>query len=226
MNLSKSFEFFNPSDVKGWVHLIGCGSVGSTVAELLARFGLMKFVLYDFDTVEPHNVVNQMFTTKHFFRPKTECVKEIIQEINPDAWVKIESEGWTGQDLDGYIFLGVDNIDIRKKICMANRFNPAVKAVFDFRTGLTDAQHYAADWADPASKKALIDTMNFTHEEAQLNAQMSACNVSMCVAPTVRMIANVGVANFVNFVKEGKLYNQIPIDAFRFEVDAIGLTGE
>lgn len=36
MNLAKSLDVFSPHDVKGHIHIIGCGSVGSTIAELLA----------------------------------------------------------------------------------------------------------------------------------------------------------------------------------------------
>ena len=42
LNLSKSYDFFKPEAVRERIHIIGCGSVGSTVAELLARFGLTK----------------------------------------------------------------------------------------------------------------------------------------------------------------------------------------
>lgn len=222
MNLSKSFEFFNPNTLNSRIHIIGCGSVGSTVAELLARFGIDNFVLYDFDIVEPHNIVNQMFTTKHLYRTKVECLSEMLKEINPEVKIRVEPEGWTDQQLDGYVFLAVDNIELRKKIAEENKYNSYIKAMFDFRTGLTDAQHYAADWSDMRSKKAFIDTMQFTHEEAKADEHLSACQVSMCVAPTVRMIANVGVTNFINFVKGEHLYRQIPIDAFQFAVDPIG----
>lgn len=222
MNLSKSYEFFDPGKVDCPVHIIGCGSIGSTVAELLARFGIVKFVLYDFDIVEPHNIVNQMFTTKHLYRQKTECVKEMLLDINPEANIRIEPEGYTDQVLDGYVFLAVDDIELRRKIAEDNKYNSYIKAMFDFRTGLTDAQHFAADWSDMKSKKAFIDSMNFTHEEARLTTQYSACNVSLCVAPTVRIVSNVGVVNFINFVKGEHLYKQIPIDAFGFEITAIG----
>ena len=224
MNLSKSFEFFDPGSCKERIHIIGCGSVGSTVAELLARFGLTKFVLYDFDIVKPHNLVNQMFTTHHIGAPKVEALKEMLCEINPEISnsIKLKEKGWTDEQLDGYVFLAVDNIDLRRKIVEENMYNTFVKGMFDFRTGLTDAQHFAADWSDIRSKKALLETMKFSHEEAKLTQQMSACNVSLCVAPTVRMIANVGVVNFINFVKGNHLYKQIPIDAFNFQVEPIG----
>lgn len=222
LNLSKSFEFFDPDKCKDRIHVIGCGSVGSTVLELLARFGLTKFSVYDFDVVEPHNLVNQMFTQRHIEMPKVEAVKEILQEINPEVKVKTYPEGWTGQPLDGYVFLAVDNIEVRRKIAEENKYNDFIKAMFDFRTGLTDAQHYAADWSDIKSRKAFIDTMNFTHEDAKLNSPVSACNVSLCVAPTVRMVCNVGVVNFINFVKGEHLYKSIPVEAFKFMVEPIG----
>lgn len=226
MNLSKSFEFFDPGKCKDYIHIIGCGSVGSSVVELLARFGLTKFKLYDFDIVKPHNLVNQMFTTKHIGAPKVEAVKEMLLEINPEIGeqIRLKPKGWREEQdpLDGYVFLAVDNIDLRRKIVEENMHNTYIKGMFDFRTGLTDAQHYAADWSDIKSRKAFLETMKFSHEEAKLTQQMSACNVSLCVAPTVRMIANVGVVNFINFIKGGHLYKQIPIDAFSFQVEPIG----
>ena len=222
MNLSKSFEFFDPDKIKDRIHIIGCGSVGSTVAELLARFGLTKISLYDFDIVEAHNIVNQMFTYKHIGMPKVEAVKDILTEINPEIDVKLYPKGWTDQPLEGYVFLAVDNIEIRKKIVKENLYNDFIKAIFDFRTGLTEAEHFAADWSDFKSRKDFLNTMNFTNEDAKKNVPMSACNVALCVAPTVRMVCNVGVANFINFAKGEHLYKLIPVDAFKFTVEPVG----
>ena len=114
MNLSKSIEFFNPTKVKERVHIIGCGAAGSTIAELLARAGLSKVTLYDFDKVEPHNIANQMFKDSDIGRNKAEAVKDMMVDINPDAnGIEVVREGYTNQRLSGYIFLMVDNIDLR-----------------------------------------------------------------------------------------------------------------
>jgi len=222
LNLSKSYEFFNPDKCKEMIHIIGCGSVGSTVAELLARFGLTKISLYDFDTVEPHNIVNQMFVHRQIGMPKVEAVREILLDINPEMNVKMYTKGWNGEPLDGYVFLAVDNIELRAKIVKENLYNDFIKAFFDFRTGLTNADHFAADWSEFKSRKNFLNTMNFTHEEAKQNTPVSACNVALCVAPTVRMVCNVGIANFINFVKGEHLHKLIPIDAFSFSVEPVG----
>lgn len=220
MNLAKSFEFFNPYDCKGRIQIIGCGSVGSTVAELLARFGLTEFNLYDFDHVEEHNLVNQMFVVKDVGRPKVQAVYEHLLEINPEIKesARLFPDGYTGQKLSGYVFLCVDNIDLRRKIVKDNQYNANIKAMFDFRTALTTGQHYAANWQDDIQIKNLLDTMDFTHEEAEKNVPVSACHVSLCVAPTVRLVSMVGVTNFINFIKDGHLENNILTDPFSFNI--------
>ena len=224
MDLSKSYEFFQPEMCKDRIHIIGCGSVGSTVAELLARFGLTEISLYDFDDVEPKNIVNQMFTQNDINRRKVDAVADIICRINPEAKdkLKLYPDGWKGQKLNGHVFLCVDNIETRKEIVKQNMLNPFVKSMYDFRTRLTDAQHYAADWGSKKSKDAFLASMDFTHDEAMEATPMSACHVTLSVAPTVRMVCNVGVTNFINFIKDGKLHPLILVDAFSFQVDAIG----
>lgn len=220
MNLAKSFEFFDPETCKGRIHIIGCGSVGSTVAEMLARFGLTKFSLYDFDRVEEHNLVNQMFSKHQVGMQKTDAVTENLLDINPEIKedLKLFPEGYTGQKLSGYVFLCVDNIDLRRKIVTDNRYNQNIKAMFDFRTALTTGQHYAADWNSDKQINALLDTMDFSHEEAEKNVPVSACHISLCVAPTVRLVSMVGVTNFINFVKDNKLENNILTDPFNFNI--------
>jgi molybdopterin/thiamine biosynthesis adenylyltransferase len=222
LNLSKSYDFFKPEDCKERIHIIGCGSVGSTVAELLARFGLTKLTLYDFDSVEPKNLANQMFRQEHIGLPKVEALSGMIAEINPESKqnMRIELEGFSNQKLSGYVFLCVDNIELRREIAESNRNNPYIKSMFDFRTRLTDAQHYSAEWNDMKMVRDFINSMNFTHEEAKEETPVSACNVTLSVAPTIRMISSLGVANFVNFVRGERLRKFIQIDSFGFVLDA------
>lgn len=223
MNLVKSQDYFDPLKVTNRCHIIGCGSVGSTVAELLIRLGLTKISLYDFDVVSAHNLANQMFTNADIKRLKTEAVRDMLLAINPEAKndIKIYNSGWTDKTkLDGYVFLCVDNIDLRRMIVTKNKPNMSIKAMFDFRTRLEDAQHYAADWKDAKSVDNLIKSMAFSHEEAQESTPMTACHVEMGVAPTVRIICSCGVSNFMNFVRKDELKKIITIDAFNFEIDA------
>ena len=78
-------------------------------------------------------------------------------------------------------------------------------ACFDIRTGLYDAQIYAADWAVVAEIKNLLRTMNFSHEEAQAETPVSACGDTLGVADTVRLATTVCVMNFKRFLTTGKV---------------------
>lgn len=220
MDLSKSFEFFDPTSVDAKIHIIGCGSVGSSLAEMLARLGLANFVLYDFDTVEAHNLANQQFTVKDIGRPKVEATADIITSINPEAAPTIQlcPEGYNGQRLTGYVFLAVDNIDLRREICEKNKMNRAIKAVFDFRTRLVDAQHYAADWRDMRQINNIIASMQFSHEEAHEATPKTACGRELGVAATVRTVVCLGVSNFINFIKGSKLKNIIVCNPFEADI--------
>lgn len=222
MDLSKSYEYFQPEKRDDRIHIIGCGSVGSTVAYMLARTGVTNFTLWDFDIVEPHNLANQMFRQKDIHKPKVEALLDIICEINPDIadCAKLKPEGWKGQQLSGYVFLCVDNIDLRREIVEKHFDNPYVKAMFDFRTRLEDAQHYAADWSDYKMKKDFLNSMNFSHDEAKEETPVSACNVTLSVCPTVLVICARGVANFMNFWNGKGIKKLILDDAFHFVCDA------
>lgn len=223
MDLAKSYEFFKPDMLESRVHIIGCGAIGSTIAENLVRFGITKITLYDFDNVEPHNIANQMFRHTDIGKSKVDALAEYLVEINPDcaADLKLVKEGWTGQRLSGYVFLAVDNIDLRREIATSCKENTFVKGMFDFRMRLTDAQHYAADWGDKKMVESFIDSMSFSHDEAKEATPVSACNITLSVVPTVRTIVAFGVANFINFVKGEKIHKMIIVDAFCFDVIAV-----
>ena len=203
MNLAKSYEVFQPEKVTDRIHIIGCGAGGSTVAELLARYGLTKITLYDDDEVDSHNIANQMFRARDIGRPKVEALADIICEINPDARKDLElhEERYEDQHLDGYVFLCVDRIETRKEIVQRHRHNGNIKAMFEFRNRLYDAQHRAADWSRPEQIKNSLKSMQFSHEDAMKDTPVNACNLPLSVAPTLRIISSYGVANFTNFVK-------------------------
>ena len=222
LDLSKSYEYFQPEKQKTRIHIVGCGSVGATVAENLARCGITNMTLWDFDRVEPHNLANQIFRQQDIGNLKVDALLDILKEINPDIEndIELKPDGWVGNQMSGYIFLCVDNIELRRKIVEEHMDNPYIKAMFDFRTRLEDAQHYAADWSDFKMKQDFLNSMNFSHEEAKKETPISACNVTLSVCPTVRIICAYGVANFMNFWNEKPLKKLILVNAFNPMVDA------
>lgn len=221
MDLRKSYEFFQPNKDTTVIHIIGCGSVGSTIAENLARCGVTKMYLWDFDKVEAHNIVNQMFRHKDIGKKKTDALKEILLDINPSIGktLTLKEDGWQGEVLTGYVFLCVDNIDLRREIVEANYDNSYVKAMFDVRTRMTDAQMYAADWFNLDMKKSLLKSMQFTHEEAMAETPVGACGSTLGIATTVRLICGLCVNNYIKLVKKEPIWKFCQIDGFKGIID-------
>lgn len=216
MDLSKSYEFFQPEKDDARIHIVGCGSVGSTIAENIARCGVTKMTLWDFDKVEPHNIVNQMFDQRHIGMLKVEALKDILIDINPEIKdeIEVKPDGWKGKLLSGYVFLAVDSIDLRREFVQKHMDSPYVKAMFDVRTMLTGAQHYAADWSDYKMKQTFLASMQFSHEEAAEEVQVSACGVVLGVVTTVRLISAMAVNNYIRFAKGEGIWKFVQIDGF------------
>lgn len=215
----KQGDYFQPmDDLKAPVHIIGVGAIGSTLANMLVRMGVQHLHLYDMDIVEMKNICNQEYFENFIGTPKVEALYYILNTINPNVQLTIHKDGWKpGTRMSGYIFICVDNIDLRREIVEDNLINKYIKAMFDFRMRLTDAQHYAADFKN---LNYLLKTMQFTHEEAKAETPVSACGTDLNIITTVRTICSLGLSNFINFVKENKLKKMIVVDLKEFMIDA------
>jgi molybdopterin/thiamine biosynthesis adenylyltransferase len=70
--------------------IVGCGGIGGTVAIILARSGIEKFILIEFDTYDTTNINRQISCFADTIgRNKAEVVGEDIRRINPNAEVEI-----------------------------------------------------------------------------------------------------------------------------------------
>ena len=222
MDLNKSLEFFDPKKVKDRCHIIGCGSIGGNVVELLVRYGITDIVLWDFDDVEPHNLANQIYTEEDIGQPKTVALHKYLSKINPVCKKSIKSKyKYKGIPLEGYIFMCVDSVEVRKQIVEANWYNPYVKAVFDFRTTLLEGQTYFADWTNIKQKESLKESLNFTHEEAKANTPVSACGFELSVSPVVKICSIMGIVNFTNYINEQPTKHAIICDPYSYDFIAM-----
>jgi molybdopterin/thiamine biosynthesis adenylyltransferase len=225
MNKAKVLEYFDATEIKAPIHIIGCGAIGSHIAEQLTRMGCENIHLWDFDTVSAHNITNQMFIEADIDQPKVLSVYSMMGEINSEVYnnpkfVTIHNEGWKGETLTGYVFLCVDNIDLRREIVKVNQYNPNCIAFFDFRMRLTDAQHYMAVRNDVDSVKKLLASMDFSHDEAKEATPKSACNVELSVVYTVKCITALGISNFVRLILGKSTKEVILVDLNLLTLDA------
>jgi hypothetical protein len=217
MNLVKHIDFFDPNEVNSTVHIIGVGAIGSHLAIMLAKLGIGKFTLYDFDKVESKNVTNQAFVEADIGELKVQVIKKRILAINPQAKVRVKTEGWNSNPLSGYVFLAVDSIELRHRIIKENKFNNNILGMFDTRMGLTEGQSFGADWTKLNHRQNLLDGTDFTDEEAKKNQPVSACNSPLSVITLVWSITSATVSNFINLIKKEKFKTVIILDIHEHE---------
>lgn len=90
------------------VAIPGCGGVGGLYALMLARAGVGKFHLADFDAFEIENHNRQFGSgVATLGQPKVTVSKAQILDINPTADVTVFDEGVTSENLDHFLN-GVD----------------------------------------------------------------------------------------------------------------------
>jgi len=70
------------------VGVAGLGGLGSAVAIALARIGVGRLVLADFDVVEPSNLNRQHYFVEQIGRPKAEALAETLARVNPAVTIE------------------------------------------------------------------------------------------------------------------------------------------
>lgn len=90
------------------VAIAGCGGVGSIYATTLARLGIGKFHLADFDTYDVVNFNRQVGATMSTLdQPKADVMERMVHDINPEAEIVVFRDGVTADNMDQFL-AGVD----------------------------------------------------------------------------------------------------------------------
>lgn len=90
------------------VVVAGCGAIGSWVANILARMGILRFRLIDKDKVEVWNVATQSFTPRNLGQTKVHAVRQQIYRISRDSRTEVHAVELTGRNAKNLL----DNADL------------------------------------------------------------------------------------------------------------------
>src|SRR3989338_7578882 len=114
---------------KSLVTIVGCGAIGSSAGEYLARAGV-NLRLIDRDIVEMSNLHRQLFREEDVGRPKAEALKERLEEANSEVRIEAVSDDLNASNIEKYlknsslVIDGTDNIETRFLIndfCLKNK---------------------------------------------------------------------------------------------------------
>ena len=86
------------------VTIVGVGGVGGYVALMLARAGVKRFKLIDYDKISSSNINRQVVaTTSSIGLNKVDIMKEIILSINDEAEVAVINDKLSENNVSKYI---------------------------------------------------------------------------------------------------------------------------
>lgn len=89
------------------VSIVGCGSFGSALADMLVRAGLGSLALIDPEPLSIENVGRHVLTAKDIGRAKVEALAQRLLDINPELEVAARQERF--RDADGLLICCVDS---------------------------------------------------------------------------------------------------------------------
>ncbi|MCL5227406.1 HesA/MoeB/ThiF family protein [Pseudomonas nunensis] len=127
-------DWFSQEDVKAATFaIVGCGAVGNEVAKNLALLGVGNVDLYDFDTIELHNLTRSvLFREGDVGSFKAEVAAARIEELDPNINVGFFlGDFWDEMSLDraasySCIICCVDNFEARirlNQLCLIAKTN-------------------------------------------------------------------------------------------------------
>ncbi|OGY44756.1 MAG: hypothetical protein A3B89_01480 [Candidatus Buchananbacteria bacterium RIFCSPHIGHO2_02_FULL_40_13] len=198
----RQLDLFPPDKFEDEVHIIGVGATGSYVAFLLAKMGIKKIHIYDFDAVEDHNLPNQVYRLKDVGHPKVEALRDIILEAT-GLEITVHNEVVTSATkLKGIVYLMVDSMNVRREIWEgAIKYRLNVRLMVETRMGIDNGRVYAILPFSPEDIRLWEGTL-YTDEEAE----ESPCT-NRAISPTVSLIASIAVWKLIKWFK-GDNYQQ------------------
>jgi len=210
LDYSKQSELINTLEVEEQIHIIGCGALGSWIGFILLKMGFNNIHMYDFDTIEEHNIPNQLFMESQIGTTKTDAMMEIYKNFFIDADLRLTvHHGKLDEDspiLPGIIFCAVDTMSSRKELYeKLFKYSTAGTLWIEGRLSLYGAYVYTLPHNVP-DMYTKYETTLYDDVEAEL----SACGVSQTALPSAINTATVMIMNMIEYInKPDGIYNEL-----------------
>lgn len=186
--------WFNPTRFNEAVTLIGCGSIGSSVAATLCQMGVQSFRFYDSDAVEARNVaVSAPYRLEDISRLKVEVLQEWLLANGAREVEAIPRHFTTADadDLTSVVISGVDSMEARRMIWEAiSTMSLPPHIYWDGRIGglqytlftvnPNDAEWYEQGWLEGEGAELECAMRNICFVPQGLAAELAGLFVRFC----------------------------------------------
>lgn len=165
MDFWRQMDLVTPDDFgKYSITVIGAGGIGSPTTLVLSKMGVSKITIYDDDSVEEHNLPNQMYRISDLGKLKVEATRDICKDF-AGLTINISNERFINQSVHGIVISGVDTMKSRADIWKRMRYNPLINLYIDGRMGAEVCKICTVNPCNPEDIKWYENTL-FPDEEA------------------------------------------------------------
>ncbi len=196
LDINRHVEVFSPDafDSKT-IDVIGAGASGSRIVLSLAKLGLLKIRVWDFDHVEAHNIANQAYSLEDIGKLKVEALQELVRK-QTGTKIEIRPEKVDGsQELGDVVFLLTDTMASRKEIWQKGlRYKTRTRLMIETRMGADEGRVYTIEPKRPKQVKGWEGTLY-----DDVVTEVSACGTSISVGPTAEYLSGLAVWQMIRW---------------------------
>ena len=208
-DFTKQSELIDVNEFKTPIHVIGCGALGSWLTFFLLKMGFKNVTIYDFDTIEEHNLPNQMFPEASIGLAKVDALNMLYNDFfdEEEKRLKIVNERMVpaiAKELEGVVFSCVDSMTVRRVLYEACVKNGKADLWIEGRIGLFGAYIYSLNYNTPKMCEAYEQTL-YSDEDAEV----SACGVSQTALPAAVCCASNMLMQMISWYRGNDIYNSI-----------------
>jgi molybdopterin/thiamine biosynthesis adenylyltransferase len=202
-------SIFDPFSFHHPVHIIGCGGIGSRVAESITRMGVgiinqSPIHLYDFDRFEYHNIANQWADIGDVGSLKVRQVALSMRGLNLDCNVSTYNKRvkwWI--PLSGVVFICVDSMEARREIMeQVVEENPEVVCVIETRM---DAETAISHCFNPHNKQQSDCWWLYWNTDAEAD-NIGGCNQPQSIFSAIIGTTALAIKQFEQFARMDHTY--------------------
>ena len=214
LNISRHESVFNPSKYPYPINIVGVGATGSHVFANLVALGCTNIHVWDFDTVEAHNLANQIYLAEDIGSLKVDACRAYyerkIGSPAPDTMTfNCQRVGADNPDqMTGVLFLLTDTIESRMEIYNHCVYAPGIRTtpnapktflVVETRMASTHGAVNVINPYNPEQVSKWFREMNSIDESDPDTVELSPCGTTLSVGTTASTIANYATWQMVNF---------------------------
>lgn len=192
----------NPRQLREGVTIVGVGGIGGPTALILAKMGVETIDVWDHDTVEGHNVPNQLYGRRDIGALKVEALARTVEALTGCRVTQQARRFEPTAPTHPIVVLAVDTMAARREIWDAVWRRPETRLVIDTRMGAELGRVLVVNLANPDHARWYQETLYSDAEAVE----------APCTARAIVYTGFAIAAHVAALVKRRAMEQEVPFD--------------